>query len=308
MSKNLTQAKAHPAVHPSLAAAIGYCFGGQCCLDMVRNGDDLQGVVSLHGLLQSEPHNLLEVPHRRWHCAGLCVYSVPWARSKSPRPQNTCLSLAESDPTLHTAIVAHSPAHTTAHCPPPTTTRVARLRGIVAGAPMYMNDNQREDFDGTVNQEGKVDKYNKATKLLIENAELDDHVPLVGLALQPAYGREGGGAGALFCSTSPRSLAGATHPRAQRTGTYPRAHVCLCGALQVCGTLLTVARRLLYSAPPGVCPGFRSQSQPSRKSSTSKASSGESTTMGRPSTAGHSPQACSRPSTQRSQTGARPCR
>ena len=54
MSKNLTQAKAHPAVHPSLAAAIGYCFGGQCCLDMVRNGDDLQGVVSLHGLLQSE--------------------------------------------------------------------------------------------------------------------------------------------------------------------------------------------------------------------------------------------------------------
>ncbi len=32
-------------------AAIGYCFGGLCVLDMARSGADLRGVVSFHGLL-----------------------------------------------------------------------------------------------------------------------------------------------------------------------------------------------------------------------------------------------------------------
>jgi dienelactone hydrolase len=91
MAQNLTEAKAHPAVHPDFAAAIGYCFGGQCVLDMgkcvrnakqrrsaqlpshfrpllfpnlsVRMGCPLQGVVSFHGLLQSEPENLLGDPN-----------------------------------------------------------------------------------------------------------------------------------------------------------------------------------------------------------------------------------------------------
>lgn len=39
-------------------AAIGYCFGGLCVLDLARSGADLKGVVSFHGLLQ--PSN--EVP------------------------------------------------------------------------------------------------------------------------------------------------------------------------------------------------------------------------------------------------------
>lgn len=94
MKLNLDQAKAHPAVHPSLAAGIGYCFGGQCLLDMVRMGADLQGVVSFHGLLQSEPQNML----------------------------------------------------------------------------------QAKDWDGTVNMDGVVNKHNKGTKILIENAQHDDHV------------------------------------------------------------------------------------------------------------------------------------
>lgn len=32
-------------------AAIGFCFGGLCVLDLARTGADLQGVVSFHGLL-----------------------------------------------------------------------------------------------------------------------------------------------------------------------------------------------------------------------------------------------------------------
>uniref|UniRef100_A0A7S2WI70 Dienelactone hydrolase domain-containing protein n=1 Tax=Mucochytrium quahogii TaxID=96639 RepID=A0A7S2WI70_9STRA len=51
----LEQARAHTTVHPVYAGAIGYCFGGQCILEMVRNGDEVQGVVSFHGVLQSDP-------------------------------------------------------------------------------------------------------------------------------------------------------------------------------------------------------------------------------------------------------------
>ncbi|MEY4718934.1 MAG: hypothetical protein RL563_1552 [Pseudomonadota bacterium] len=32
-------------------AAIGYCFGGLCALDLARSGVDIRGVVSFHGLL-----------------------------------------------------------------------------------------------------------------------------------------------------------------------------------------------------------------------------------------------------------------
>ena len=54
-SKFLTAARSHPSSHPTYCAAIGYCFGGQCCLEQVRNGDDIQGIVSFHGVLQSDP-------------------------------------------------------------------------------------------------------------------------------------------------------------------------------------------------------------------------------------------------------------
>ncbi len=34
-------------------AAIGFCFGGLCVLDLARSGADIKGVVSFHGLLNS---------------------------------------------------------------------------------------------------------------------------------------------------------------------------------------------------------------------------------------------------------------
>jgi dienelactone hydrolase len=55
MAANLQSAYAHPAVESGLGAAIGYCFGGQACLEQVRNGDELQAVVTFHGLLHSHP-------------------------------------------------------------------------------------------------------------------------------------------------------------------------------------------------------------------------------------------------------------
>lgn len=41
-----------PAVDAERTAAIGFCFGGLCVLDLARGGADLRGVVSFHGLLE----------------------------------------------------------------------------------------------------------------------------------------------------------------------------------------------------------------------------------------------------------------
>lgn len=38
-------------VDPARTAAIGFCFGGRCALDLARSGADVSGIVSLHGLL-----------------------------------------------------------------------------------------------------------------------------------------------------------------------------------------------------------------------------------------------------------------
>lgn len=45
-------AKAQPEADADRVAAIGYCFGGLCVLDLARSGADLRGVVSFHGLLK----------------------------------------------------------------------------------------------------------------------------------------------------------------------------------------------------------------------------------------------------------------
>lgn len=39
-----------PQVNQSKIAAMGYCFGGMCVLELARSGADVQGVISIHGL------------------------------------------------------------------------------------------------------------------------------------------------------------------------------------------------------------------------------------------------------------------
>lgn len=46
----LAQLKAMPQVDAARTAAIGYCFGGKCVLDLARSGADLLGGVSFHGV------------------------------------------------------------------------------------------------------------------------------------------------------------------------------------------------------------------------------------------------------------------
>jgi dienelactone hydrolase len=48
----LTHVKQLPQVDARRVAAMGFCFGGMCALDLARSGADLRGVVSFHGLLK----------------------------------------------------------------------------------------------------------------------------------------------------------------------------------------------------------------------------------------------------------------
>lgn len=49
--------RAQEQVDAQQVAAMGYCFGGLCVLDLARMGADVKAVVSFHGLL-SRPENL----------------------------------------------------------------------------------------------------------------------------------------------------------------------------------------------------------------------------------------------------------
>jgi dienelactone hydrolase len=40
-----------PEVNAAKVAAMGFCFGGLCVLDLARSGSDVSGVISFHGLL-----------------------------------------------------------------------------------------------------------------------------------------------------------------------------------------------------------------------------------------------------------------
>ena len=53
MKAALNAVKLLPWVDDSKIAAMGFCFGGLCSLDLARTGADLKGVVSFHGLLGS---------------------------------------------------------------------------------------------------------------------------------------------------------------------------------------------------------------------------------------------------------------
>lgn len=50
---SLATMRIQPEVDESRIAAIGFCFGGLCVLDIARSGEVLDGVISFHGLFGS---------------------------------------------------------------------------------------------------------------------------------------------------------------------------------------------------------------------------------------------------------------
>lgn len=85
MAALLETARAQPEIDRSRIAAIGFCFGGLCVLDLARTGADLVGVASFHGLL-SPPGNL-PAPKIR---ARVAVYHG-WADASVPPAQVVAL-------------------------------------------------------------------------------------------------------------------------------------------------------------------------------------------------------------------------
>jgi dienelactone hydrolase len=85
MAALLETARARPEIDGSRMAAIGFCFGGLCVLDLARTGAELAGVASFHGLL-SPPGNL---PEPRI-ASRVAVYHG-WADSSVPPEQVVAL-------------------------------------------------------------------------------------------------------------------------------------------------------------------------------------------------------------------------
>ncbi|MDR2857136.1 MAG: dienelactone hydrolase family protein [Novosphingobium sp.] len=54
--------RAHPDADPARLAAIGYCFGGHCVLELARAGAGLRFVVSYHGTLGTHARAVAGVP------------------------------------------------------------------------------------------------------------------------------------------------------------------------------------------------------------------------------------------------------
>lgn len=49
----LSAARGLAQVDPERIAALGFCFGGMCVLDLARSGAEIRGVISMHGLLKA---------------------------------------------------------------------------------------------------------------------------------------------------------------------------------------------------------------------------------------------------------------
>lgn len=63
MLKSLDTVKQLPQVDANRIAAMGFCFGGLCVLDLARSGAELRGVISFHGLFVP-PADLVTQPIR----------------------------------------------------------------------------------------------------------------------------------------------------------------------------------------------------------------------------------------------------
>ena len=66
----LNYLKNQPQTNPDKIAAIGYCFGGGVVLNMALTGDDLDGVVSFHGILPDAVNNPDKVKAKFLVCTG----------------------------------------------------------------------------------------------------------------------------------------------------------------------------------------------------------------------------------------------
>lgn len=93
-------AASHPAVDSNRIAAIGYCFGGLCVLDLARSGDaSPKGVVSFHGIFA--PPNLGEQGDIKSKVLILHGYDDPMASPEQMVGVAAELTKAKADWQIH---------------------------------------------------------------------------------------------------------------------------------------------------------------------------------------------------------------
>ena len=97
----LKAAQDHPAVDATRIAAIGYCFGGLCVLDMARAAPQgLTGVVSIHGLFNA-PEGLGEQAPITASVLALHGWDDPMAKPETVLALAAEMTAAKADWSIH---------------------------------------------------------------------------------------------------------------------------------------------------------------------------------------------------------------
>jgi len=69
VNEALELARGLDVVENSKIAAMGYCFGGMCVLELARDGADILGVISVHGIFSPG-----DVPNKKITAKVLCLH------------------------------------------------------------------------------------------------------------------------------------------------------------------------------------------------------------------------------------------
>jgi dienelactone hydrolase len=99
MTAALNTLKALESVDADRTAAIGYCFGGLCVLDLARTGASFQAAVSFHGLLG--PPDNIEASNVRARVLVLHGWDDPMAQPESVQALADELTGAGADWQIH---------------------------------------------------------------------------------------------------------------------------------------------------------------------------------------------------------------
>ncbi|MGB7085273.1 MAG: dienelactone hydrolase family protein [Phormidesmis sp.] len=81
-----TTIRRQPQVDENKVAAIGFCFGGKCVLDLARSGADMRAVASFHGIYDPPPLPVAE----KIRAAVLLLHG--WEDPLAPREQMVALA------------------------------------------------------------------------------------------------------------------------------------------------------------------------------------------------------------------------
>lgn len=99
MARALEVVREQSVVDASQVAAMGYCFGGLCVLDLARSGADVAGVISIHGLFN--PADNIENPKIGARVLALHGWDDPMAQPDSALALAAEMSAAGADWQLH---------------------------------------------------------------------------------------------------------------------------------------------------------------------------------------------------------------